>query len=481
MRTRQLKTKITSNAQTVLGGAGWATAVLALLFAPGCRHSQSGGAASGTRATATKSEGGKTAGITLVRPERRDIRMMVVQPGTIQAFEETPIYSRIAGYVQKYRYNIGDRVKAGDVLIEMWIPDLVEQLGQKSASVKTAEVQIRVSESALRAAQAKLETAKARILSAEAGVKRAEASYTRWESEYKRLEELVKNRVLDAQVRDETYRQFEEAIATRDQATAMVSEMTSARDQAAADRDRAQVDVEAAKAALLVAQAEERVARVNVEYGRIKAPYDGVITQRNVSPGDYLEPGGGTNGRPLFVLEQIDPVRVFVGVPELASFFIREGHTALIRFQALAGAQREGNVVRSGFSLKPSTRTLQTEIDVPNSDGHLHPGWYVTVTVAIDRKQVWTLPSNAIGFQGQQNYYVYLQVDGKPVRTPVIIGASDDTHTEILKKSVLKSPGDPDYANTNAWPTFDGTEQVLAGNIDVLDASQSTGATRGRQ
>ena len=117
----------------------------------------------------------------------------------------------------------------------------------------------------------------------------------------------------------------------------------------------------------------------------------------------------------------------------------------MIRFQAIPGATREGKVVRSGFSLNPSTRTLQTEIDIPNSDGHLHPGWYVTVTIAIDRKQVWTLPSNAIGFQGQQNYYVYLEVDGKPVRTPVIIGSSDDTHTEVLKKF---APG----ANTNDWP-----------------------------
>ncbi len=98
-----------------------------------------------------------------------------------------------------------------------------------------------------------------------------------------------------------------------------------------------------------------------------------MITQRNVSPGDYLEPGGGTNGRPLFVLEQTDPVRVFVGVPELASFFVHDQDTALIRFQAIPGATREGKVVRSGFSLNPSTRTLQTEIDIPNPDGQPPP------------------------------------------------------------------------------------------------------------
>ena len=89
------------------------------------------------------------------------------------------------------------------------------------------------------------------------------------------------------------------------------------------------VDVEAARADLVVAQANERQAKVNVEYGRIKAPFHGVITQRNISPGDYLQPGGGNNGRPLFVLEQIDPVRVFVGVPELASYFVHDQDTAL--------------------------------------------------------------------------------------------------------------------------------------------------------
>ncbi len=435
---------------------------LALLVASGCSHSQEDSAARDAKA-ARKSAAGATAGIKVIHPEQRDLRSRVVQPGTIQAFEVTPIYSRISGYVEKYRYNIGDRVKAGDVLIDMWIPDYVEQHGEKSAAAKLAEVQILVAKASLRAAEARVVTAKARIDSAEAGVKRAQASYTRWESEYKRLETLVTQRVLDVQVRDETYRQFEEAAAARDQADAMVSETTSAHVQAIADRDRAKVNVESAEAQLKVAQAAEREARVLVDYGKIKSPYNGVITQRNVSPGDYLQPGAGSGGRPLFILEQTDPVRVFVGVPELASYFIHPNDTATIRLQAIPGATREGKVVREAFSLDPSTRTLQTEIDIPNADDHLHPGWYVTVSIAIERKQVWTLPSDAVAFEGQQNYVVYLEVDGKPVRTPVIIGPSDDAHTEVLKKYSKA-------ASTNDWPEFDGTERVMTGNLEILAA-----------
>jgi multidrug efflux pump subunit AcrA (membrane-fusion protein) len=448
-----------------------------LLAAAGCRHADRGDE---TAAAKTKSEQGSTAGIRVIHPVKRDIRMTVVQPGQLEAFETTPIYSRISGYVQRYLYNIGDRVKQGDVLIDMWIPDIVEQHRQAAAAAKRAEVQIRVAESALRAAKAKVETMIARVASAEAGVKRAQASYTRWESEYKRLEQLVTQRVLDVQVRDETYRQFEEAAAARDQANAAVSEAKSALDQAIADRDRAEVDVEAARAQFAVAGANERETKVVEEYGQIKAPYAGVITQRNVSPGDYLQPGGGSNGRPLFVLEQTDPVRVFVGVPELASFFVHEGQTALIRFQAIPGATREGKVVRSGFALNPTTRTLQTEIDVPNADGHLHPGWYVTVTITVDRKQVWALPSNAILFLGGQDYAVFMRIDGKVVRVPVIIGPSDDTYIEILRKYVPGDPRNPPQANTVDWPTLDGTEGILVGNLDVLNqevaAAKSGGA-----
>src|SRR4051812_16822971 len=111
--------------------AGPAFMALALLLAAGCGHA--GLDAKTANRKAAGGQEGKTAGIRVVRPERRDMRMTVIQPGTIQAFEVTPIYSRISGYVDKYRYNIGDRVKAGEVLLDMWIPDLVEQRGQKSA------------------------------------------------------------------------------------------------------------------------------------------------------------------------------------------------------------------------------------------------------------------------------------------------------------------------------------------------------------
>ena len=408
----------------------WPTLALGvgLALAPGCGHKEAGPRPTTDSAAAPKKEDATA------RVERRDIMMKVEQPGTIQAFETTPIYSRIAGYVDKYRVDIGREVQGGDTILSMWIPDLVEALNQKKAATDRAAVQIRVARSAQRSAQATLENIKARLVSAEAGVKRAQAGYSRWESESNRLNQLVASQVLNTQVRDETYRQFEEAAAVRDQANAAVSEATASRTKAEADLERAGVDIEAAEADLKVARSEQAQAQVLVDYGEIKAPYRGTITQRNVSPGDYLQAGGGTGGRPLFMLEQTDPVRVFVGVPELAASFIRDEDVATIQIQAVPGASRRGKIVRSGFSLNPSSRTLQTEIDIPNADGHLRPGMYVSVTITISRPQAFAVPSSAVMFLGGQNYAVDLIVDGKAVRTPVLIGPSDDRYTEILRK-----------------------------------------------
>ncbi len=422
--------------------------IAALVVVPGCGH----GAAPHGEKTAAASTAKKTA---TMRIERRNILMKVDQPGTIQAFETTPIFARIGGYVDKYKVNIGDRVKADSILLSMWIPDLVEALNQKKSATARAAVQIRVAESSVRSAEATLKNIEARVISSQAGVKRAQAGYSRWESEYNRLVQLVANQVLNTQVRDETYRQFEEAAAERDQAKAAVNESIASKDKAQADLERAGVDVEAAQADLEVANSEQRQAQVIVDYGSIKAPYDGVITQRNVSPGDYVTPGGGTGGRPLFVLEQTDPVRVFVGVPELAASFIQDDDTAMIRIQAVPGASRRGKIVRSGFSLNPSSRTLQTEIDIPNSDGHLRPGMYVTVTITIDRKQVYAVPSSTVVFLGGQNYALDLVVDGKTSRVPVLIGPSDDRFTEILRKQGRVEQGED-------WVNPDGTEMLAS-------------------
>ena len=102
---------------------------------------------------------------------------------------------------------------------------------------------------------------------------------------------------------------------------------------------------------------------------------------------------------------------------------------------------------------------MQAEIDIPNPDGILRPGMYVTVAIAIDRGRVWTVPSTAVRFQGQQAY-LYLAIDGKIRQVPVQIGPSDDRFTEVLRKRVLGTA-------VETWAQIDGKEQVLIGTLDA--------------
>ena len=208
-----------------------------------------------------------------------------------------------------------------------------------------------------------------------------------------------------------------------------------------------------------------------VDFGKIKAPTTASSPSVTSTPATTSSLAAAPTAPPLYVLEQIDPVRVFVGVPELASAYIKDRDKALIRIQAVPGDTREGTILRSGFSLNPSTRTLQAEVDIPNPRGFLRPRMYVTVTIAIERKNVFTLPSNSVGYGGSQNYFAFLQVGGKPVKTPVLIGPSDDSRTEVLRKRNPDGPAD-------AWIEFDGTERVLVGSLDALNEGRTSSPGR---
>ena len=215
----------------------------------------------------------------------------------------------------------------------------------------------------------------------------------------------------------------------------------------------------------------EREARVNVEYGQIKAPYAGVITQRNVSPGDYLQPGGGTNGRPLFVLEQTDPVRVFVGVPELASFFVHDERHGADPLPGDPGRHPRGQGRPLGLLAQPDrpapSRPRSTS---PTPTATSTPAGTSPSPSRSTASRSGPSPPTPSSSRASRTTSSSSQIDGKPVRVAVIVGPSDDTYTEILRKYVPGDPKNPPYANTVDWPTLDGTENILVGNLDILNA-----------
>ncbi len=441
-----------------------AAGLAAMAFGPG-KPSPAGPPAGGQPTGG--SPGGAPAGppaVTVVKPERKTLLRAVRQPGTVEAFERTPLYARVAGYVEKVHVDIGDRVRAGDVLAKLSVLELEEEVRQKAALVEQAKAEITQSEEALAAAEAGIGSAKAQIQAAEAGRGRTKADYARWQGEYNRVSDLAQRKLLDKQVVEETLNQFRSAEAARDETEAKVAAAEAAHKESVARRDKARADVTAAKARLGVAEADHRRMAAWLGYAAVRAPFDGVVTVRNVHTGHFLQPaasGSGGRAEPLFVVERIDTVRVFVEVSEADAAAVRDGTPAAVRVPALGGREVPGKVTRSSWSLEAKERTLRTEIDVPNQDGRLRPGMYAHASITVEHPNVLTLPASAVLRQGEESFCFRLE-GGKAVRTPVKVGLTSAGSVEVVQKRTKAGPDAP-------WEEFTGGEELIVNPAGLTD------------
>ncbi|MGH9680177.1 MAG: efflux RND transporter periplasmic adaptor subunit, partial [Candidatus Acidiferrales bacterium] len=167
------------------------------------------------------------------------------------------------------------------------------------------------------------------------------------------------------------------------------------------DADNAAGDLAAKRAMVQSAEANVKRLEYMESFKRVYAPFSGVITRRNVDPGNLINAGnGGTATSELFDLAQIDPMRVFVNVPQTFSPSLRLGTKACLSLSELAGQSFCGKVVRTANAIDPSTRTLLTEVDVPNPSGALLPGAYAQVHFDVRLPGQWlSLPINALLFR----------------------------------------------------------------------------------
>jgi RND family efflux transporter MFP subunit len=164
-------------------------------------------------------------------------------------------------------------------------------------------------------------------------------------------------------------------------------------------------------------------------YARIEAPFDGVITRRNVDTGHLTRPGA--DAPPLFVAARTDVVTIAVDIPETYATDVDPGDRALVKLQAMKGRTVEGKVTRTAWALDPKTRTIRVEIDIPNPGAKLRPGLYAYATVIVEEHpDVLTVPTTAVVQEKDQAFCVTVE-DGKAVRRPIRTGLSDGTRTEV--------------------------------------------------
>ena len=281
--------------------------------------------------------------------------MLVALPATTLGFETANIYGRASGYITKRLVDIGSRVKTGDLLVEVTAPELDHQIAQAEATV--AQV-------------------KATLAQTEA------------------------NREL--------------ARVTADRSTMLAPQGAASRQQADNDRlaYRAQQQAAIAQEATIKAQqAQLMVLRQQKIYQQVVAPFDGVVTQRNIDIGSLVQADAG-GGTPLFAMVHSAVIRIQLYVPQDQSFGLMPGAAAVVRVPEIPGRTFPGTVTRIADALQPGTRTLLTEIDVTNDDGTLRPGIYCTVELKVPRRTPSLIvPSAAIIFN-QAGLQVAVVEDG---------------------------------------------------------------------
>ena len=183
-------------------------------------------------------------------------------------------------------------------------------------------------------------------------------------------------------------------------------------------------------------------------FKHIYAPFSGVITKRNTDIGALINAGNSGNNQELFVIAQIDPIRVYIDVPEIYAPGVRPGVKGSIELPALIGQQFSGSVVRTADAIDPATRTLRTEIDVPNREGRLLPGSYAQVHFDVNVSAVrLSVPVNALLFRSEGTRAAVVGPDGKVHLKPVVIGRDYGTDIEILgglqpSDSIVLNPSD---------------------------------------
>ena len=441
-----------------------ALAASCVLFIAGCEPT-----AQLPAATSPDGGGEAPAKVTVIKPTKKTLVKRTEQPGQIVAFQETPIFANVTGFISKVHVDIGDKVtgpawdekgnvtEPGTVLAEISIPELDQELLQKQALVAQALSQVQQAEAAIKVSEALQRSAEALASEAEAAVERVTADFNRYESEFKRITDLAGQGAVTKKLVEEAQNQSKSAAAAQKEAAAKIKSAKAVIDEKAAGVEQAQADLRAAKARHAVTQADEARLKSLQRYMTLYAPFTGMVTARNIDAGHLVQPGKTSSDKPLFVVVQADTLRIFVDVPDSDAALLEPKSEAVIRVPALGGGTFTGTVTRTAWVLNPVTRTLRAEIDLPNADGKLRPGLYVYADLKIaERKDVLALPRAAVGAQDNQAFC--LSIDGgKIVRKPLVTGLRTADEVEIVSG-------------------LSGDEQVVAGNIAAYRDGQSVEA-----
>jgi RND family efflux transporter MFP subunit len=381
----------------VLGGGGayWAAT----------SGTTAGDGAAPRPAVAQGNAAGSAIVVDVVHPQAGGIVRKCVQPGTVIADESENLYAKVSGFLESQTVDIGDRVKKGQVLAKISVPELEKQVQRDQAKVRHANATVEQMTARLKGAEAEAKAAESQVELAKAEVTSKTAFRSFRQKQFNRFKELIGKEAIDARLVDEKEDQYEAAVSAENAAKAQV---VSAQLQAVAAKTKiaqAKADLDEANAEVGVAEAELAKTQELANYMTIKSKYNGVITKRNFFPGEFIRDAStGGDHKPLLSVERTDKVRVVVQVPDRDVPYVSAGDAAEVQIDALPGRTFKGKVSRWASAEDPSTRTMRTEIDLDNPatkdhpNGELNPGMYgrVTITLSEGAPEALRIPTAAL-------------------------------------------------------------------------------------
>ena len=235
--------------------------------------------------------------------------------------------------------------------------------------------------------------------------------------------------------------QLSQAIAAREQLASSLALARSTVERWEGLRKKdvvSQQDLDERRSAVAQSQANLAAADANVQrlrqlesFKRVVAPFDGVITRRNVDVGDLIEAGGAAS-RPLFLLSQTDSLRVYINVPQAYAQLIKPGQEVSVTQAELRGRTFRGQVARTAASIDAATRTMQIEVSLPNRDGALLPGAYVQVSLPLQASGSLTVPTNTLLVRAEGTMVALVDAQGRVTLKRVSVGRNFGETFEAL-------------------------------------------------
>lgn len=329
----------------------------------------------------------------VVAATRGNLASSLTIAGQFEPYQQVDLHAKVSGYIRWIKVDIGDRVHQGEVLATLEVPELQDQLQGAQADVRHSQSEIVRAQSELASAQ---------------------SNYSAVHAEYTRLEQAAKDRPgLIAQ------QELDDARAKDLQAEAQIGV--------------AQASVESMRQQLGVSQSTSQRFQTLARYEQIVAPFNGVVTQRYADTGSLIQAGQDSNTQTLPVVQvaQSDLLRLRMPVPEADVPYIQTGGEVQVTVNA-TGQTFTGKIVRFTRDLDPATRTMLTEVDVPNPSLSLSPGMYAETKIQLQQKDnVIILPTQAVVQNGNQDYVLVVDASNHIEKRNVTLGIQTANRAEI--------------------------------------------------